>query len=743
MVMEVKKMADSSPTPKEPKHLHYIKCTLCGEICKRAVLITCCNAPCCSNCGIKKITLDRKCWNCETPGLKTEDLKNDDVIREAVEHYKNNGEIHSYMGIYELQERDFFMQERELLKPKVELLTVDVLALINCSICGEICWRAVTVSCCEASCCRPCGTKKITSERKCWIQQCGAAGIETSDLENDILLRQAVDYYKENGKMDPTHVDLLKQRNKRKIDLALMNCSVCAEITPEEDSRSNSGSDITKPSKWEGVAKTKKMDDIGKHDYYRKNSHESRETIQSKLNEEDRISSHEYEETTESRWDGIAELRDDRDGYHQNYKYLGVGVSRDETLKGSIDRYLSYEPDREKTLFEWRETSTYFDTYNIRDRPCHKPGMLAKSDITTERDYEQEFPAIFKDEKMVEVGNGSTVPEATILKPREETKKSELPAPRKVTGNERSIEPPVSVMEKPLPKMLTSVKLIDDNYTFCDNITDFLSDNNDFLVIGVLGLQNSGKSTIINALAKITPEDDDVFPVQTYEHQMFGQHCTNGIDVLINSHRTIFLDCQPLLSSSIMDQTIQLESKSEFSITETTMEINSLRMMGFLFSICHTVLLVQDWFVDINLIRLIAAAEMLKPVASDIREHFPHLVIVHNKGTGLEQDLRQDMEGFYRRVFAKSMLQWKDKQDKPILQVMSDYSDETITPPNISSHPSFEDAVKMLRKKVYSLKRTPLCQNRLDEKSWMNLARKTWENIKNSSFYVEYSRLLP
>ena len=73
------------------------------------------------------------------------------------------------------------------------------------------------------------------------------------------------------------------------------------------------------------------------------------------------------------------------------------------------------------------------------------------------------------------------------------------------------------------------------------------------------------------------------------------------------------LDCQPLLSASVMDRTIQvlcqlkyimmyvshflsqLEKKntSEFTTIENTMEVQSLQMIGFLFSVCHTVLFVQ------------------------------------------------------------------------------------------------------------------------------------------------------
>lgn len=49
--------------------------------------------------------------------------------------------------------------------------------------------------------------------------------------------------------------------------------------------------------------------------------------------------------------------------------------------------------------------------------------------------------------------------------------------------------------------MTRSVKLLEDGVVFVENLQDFVQENNDFLVVGVVGMQGVGKSTILNLLA--------------------------------------------------------------------------------------------------------------------------------------------------------------------------------------------------------------------------------------------------
>lgn len=166
----------------------------------------------------------------------------------------------------------------------------------------------------------------------------------------------------------------------------------------------------------------------------------------------------------------------------------------------------------------------------------------------------------------------------------------------------------------------------------------------------------------------------------------------------------------------------------------------------------------QDWCVDMNLIRHVMTAEMLKPVTptvsnedKTVTEYFPHLVIVQNKAefTETEPYYLENIEKVFSRVLNKSRLQWRRKNsdniNKPLIVTIPDHDVDRFDEQKNRLKPvqSYETAVDNLRKSVFSLKRTPLTQTKLTEKSWVGLANRTWDNIKNSSFYMEYSKLLP
>ncbi|XP_076350397.1 nonsense-mediated mRNA decay factor SMG9 isoform X2 [Tachypleus tridentatus] len=293
--------------------------------------------------------------------------------------------------------------------------------------------------------------------------------------------------------------------------------------------------------------------------------------------------------------------------------------------------------------------------------------------------------------------------------------------------------------------MLTPVKLIDgENLQWCDNAMEFLVDQTNFYVVGILGLQGSGKSTVMSLLAGQLGEigGRQLFKPETRELREKGEHCTSGVDIYVTSERMILLDTQPLLSASVMDHMIQFEKKipcgTDYRATEIALQIQSLQIAAFLLTVCHTVILVQDWFTDPNLLRFIQSAEMLKPATptnphdlsasiEDTTDYYPHLVFLQNKCRqgDFSPSTVCEMEELLSNVFQNSKLK------------------STGVLPSYRGHPGFNSLGKSLTQQIMSVPRSSLTHTALSEKNWFHYAARMWEAVKKSSLFLEYGRLLP
>ncbi|NXV07234.1 SMG9 protein, partial [Cettia cetti] len=220
-------------------------------------------------------------------------------------------------------------------------------------------------------------------------------------------------------------------------------------------------------------------------------------------------------------------------------------------------------------------------------------------------------------------------------------------------------------------KMKTSIKLVDEQMNWCDSALEvwaglkgvrgrglerpsdsqcsqFLLEQTDVLVVGALGLQGTGKSTVLSLLAGNQPEEDPrsfVFRPQPPELRERGGAQTGGIDLFVTQERVLFLDTQPILSPAHLDHLINNDRKlpPEFALPHAYVETQSLQIAAFLFTVCHVVLLVQDWFTDLGLYRFLQTAEMVKPPtpspshdssgagAEEPSEYYPHLVFVQTR----------------------------------------------------------------------------------------------------------------
>ncbi|XP_015416389.1 PREDICTED: protein SMG9 isoform X2 [Myotis davidii] len=368
---------------------------------------------------------------------------------------------------------------------------------------------------------------------------------------------------------------------------------------------------------------------------------------------------------------------------------------------------------------------------------------------------------------------------------------------------------PVVGQAKLLPpeRMKHSIKLVDDQMNWCDSAIEYLLDQTDVLVVGVLGLQGTGKSMVMSLLSANTPEEDQrayVFRAQSAEMKERGGNQTSGIDFFITQERIVFLDTQPILSPSILDHLINNDRKlpPEYNLPHTYVEMQSLQIAAFLFTVCHVVIVVQDWFTDLSLYRFLQTAEMVKPStpspshesssssgSDEGTEYYPHLVFLQNKARREDfcpRKLRQ-MHLMIDQLMAHSHLRYKawdlqahkfsppgtlsmlqcnvfpglppdflDSEVNLFLMPFMDSEAESENPPRAGpsssplfsllpgyrGHPSFQSLVSKLRSQVMSMARPQLSHTILTEKNWFHYAARIWDGVKKSSALAEYSRLL-
>ncbi|XP_073458011.1 nonsense-mediated mRNA decay factor SMG9 [Aquarana catesbeiana] len=346
----------------------------------------------------------------------------------------------------------------------------------------------------------------------------------------------------------------------------------------------------------------------------------------------------------------------------------------------------------------------------------------------------------------------------------------------------------------PPQKMKHSIKLVDEYMNWCDSAIEYLLDQTDVLVVGVLGFQGTGKSTMMSLLSANSPDDDQrsyVFRMQSQEVRERAGNQTSGIDFFISQERIIYLDTQPILSPAILDHLINNDRKlpPEYNLPHTYVEMQSLQIAAFLFTVCHVIIVVQDWFTDFNVYRFLQTAEMLKPStpspshessgssgADEGIEYYPHIVFLQNKAKREDfcpRSLKQmhtvtDKLMMHSRLRYKGTLSMLDCNIFPglpydflesevnlfLVPVMENETDETISRagsggnplfsllPGYKGHPNFHTMISKLRSQIMSMSRPQLSHTILTEKNWFHYAARIWDGVKKSSALSEYSRLL-
>lgn len=350
-----------------------------------------------------------------------------------------------------------------------------------------------------------------------------------------------------------------------------------------------------------------------------------------------------------------------------------------------------------------------------------------------------------------------------ILKTREGESRAVSPSQRNGSKKETDSSAAVSSKQQdPARTILStclemngSVKFMDENMQLCESPLEYLYDQQDFLVVGCLGAQGVGKSTIMSLFTSdYAPE---IFPIQDTSHHESGANCTTGVDMFVTKNRVIYLDTQPILSGSTMDYSSSYEQKkpsADFVNTDTNLELQSLQFAAFLFSVCHVIIFVQDWFVDPNLVRFLQTAEMLKPSSTtnmdqDYIEYYPHIVFLHNKAEldDFTPGAMEKMKEFYNKVFSSSRLQTHSGLDMSVDSTEGGFNLFLIPRIRPEEEPTMrqseEKLIDKLRTKIHGVSRNPMTPSTLTEKNWYHYVSKVMEAIKKSHLSSEYGRLMP
>ena len=161
-----------------------------------------------------------------------------------------------------------------------------------------------------------------------------------------------------------------------------------------------------------------------------------------------------------------------------------------------------------------------------------------------------------------------------------------------------------------------------------EEVHQHLSDATDFTVIGVLGSQGVGKSTVMSLLAGADWSHSGAagselceppFAPQGAQCLLGARHQTCGVDLLVTSERVLLLDTQPLFSPSVLlDLQRDAGLPAEAQTHENLLELHSLRLAMLLLSTCHLVIVASDSLLDAGAMRSLRTAQMLRHRLPDV-----------------------------------------------------------------------------------------------------------------------------
>ncbi|EFC40330.1 predicted protein [Naegleria gruberi] len=297
------------------------------------------------------------------------------------------------------------------------------------------------------------------------------------------------------------------------------------------------------------------------------------------------------------------------------------------------------------------------------------------------------------------------------------------------------------------------------------------TESNNYSVIGVIGKQGSGKSKILNSLIGSGAE---IFPQEDLECFLDCKYKTSGIDIYRTSEQQIFIDTQPLFSSQIQHSFNGMSMNSLMKPFETSVEavsiaalesfidITSLQIALFVFSVCHVVLVVVDHQADsleqFKMYQFIQTIRMLQQGVPTISQcgksssqqkptlegHVPEVIFVYNKvsPTDMSELNIKHTESLLESYFTSTSFRkngfihphmWHHQFKK------NDIVNFFMIPMESSKiKDEYKDSINLLRKGIQNMPKPNL--KKMSQNEWFGNSVRNFEVIKKSYFLQEYIR---
>ncbi|CAI5440635.1 unnamed protein product [Caenorhabditis angaria] len=207
-------------------------------------------------------------------------------------------------------------------------------------------------------------------------------------------------------------------------------------------------------------------------------------------------------------------------------------------------------------------------------------------------------------------------------------------------------------------KMKEASKFITEYGEISELVQEVLTNNVNFNVVSAIGPQGSGKSTVLSMLAGNNSRHmyrDYVFRPVSREANELSRHQTLKLDIFVaNNH--IFIDCQPSHSVSILEF-VSRASKFDDTLCGT----ETLKLLAFIFSVSHTVLICNENIIDLNFIKTMRTAELIRPYLKNFEpklnlERKVNVLFLHTKAQNIDfaTCVLKEREGLLRAMFEDS-----------------------------------------------------------------------------------------